>query len=619
MAPQGKTRNKTGARAKGKPKSKSKAGPKPGARTRKAGPDKKQLGLFGAEAGAATGTRAAARSGYTTPAARQAPAPAARARKETASARRAPRKTSRRRYGRPRSAAEQMARQQREISISEFFTKNRHLLGFDNPQKALLTTVKEAVDNSLDACEEAKILPDLEVTITPAGENRYRVKVVDNGPGIVHSQVKKIFGKLLYGSKFHRMKQSRGQQGIGISAAVMYSQLTTGKPVVIVSRTRADRPAHRLEVKIDTRRNSPEVFGDAEVEWPFAHETGTAVEMEIEGVYRAGKRSVDQYIEQSAIANPHARILYQGPRGEAREFPRLSPELPREAQEIKPHPHGVELGMLMTMLKESKSRNIKGALMRDFSRVSERVALAICQAAGLPDSAKPRRLKPEQVEALHRAMGQVKVMNPPSSCVVPIGEELLAASLEQGIEAEFFTSVTRPPAVYRGNPFQVEAALAWGGNLAADEPCTLYRFANRVPLQYQQSDCAITRAVLDLDWRHYRVSQARGALPSGPLVILVHLASVWVPFTSESKEAVARYPEILREIRLALQVCARRLSQFLGAKRRQAEQERKHSYIETYIPHIGIALREILGLREKEEKRLVEKLQDTLRRSRRLH
>ncbi|MFC1654689.1 DNA topoisomerase VI subunit B [Myxococcota bacterium] len=517
----------------------------------------------------------------------------------------------------PKSMAEQMATRQRDISISEFFTKNRHLLGFDNPQKALLTTVKEAVDNSLDACEEAKILPELDIRITDLKDNRFRVSITDNGPGIIHSQVKKIFGKLLYGSKFHTLKQSRGQQGIGISAAGMYSQLTTGKPVVITSRTREDRPAHRLEVKIDTRKNEPEVLDDVKgAEWKEPHVTGTKVEMEIEGLYRGGKRSVDQYIEQTAIANPHTKIIYHNPKGEQFEFPRLSEDLPTEPKEIKPHPHGVELGMLMTMLKTTRGRNLKGALMRDFSRVSERVALAICETAKLAPSSRPKRLAPEQVEALHKAMSQAKIMNPPTNCVTPIGEELIYAGLKQGVEADFFTSVTRSPSVYRGNPFQIEVGIAWGGNLPAEDLCTLYRVANRVPLQYQQSDCAITKAVIDTDWRNYKVSQSRGALPSGPLVILVHMASVWVPFTSESKEAVARYPEILKEIRLALQLAGRRLSQHLSARRREAEEGRKHDYIETYIPHIGIALKEILGLNKTQEMRVVKKLTNTLRRSR---
>jgi DNA topoisomerase-6 subunit B len=248
--------------------------------------------------------------------------------------------------------------------------------------------------------------------------------------------------------------------------------------------------------------------------------------------------------------------------------------------------------------------------------VSERVALAICEEAGLPETSRPKRLLPEQVEKLHKAMGTVKIMSPPTNCVVPIGEELLQAGLEKGVQADFFTSVSRSPAVYRGNPFQVEVGIAWGGDLSAEDLCTLYRFANRVPLQYQQSDCAITKAVMDTDWRNYRVSQSRGALPSGPMVIMVHIASVWVPFTSESKEAVARYPEILKEIRLALQLCGRRLSHFLSARKRAAEEGRKHSYIETYIPHIGIALREILGLNDRQEKKVVNTLKGTLERSR---
>src|SRR5579864_7026577 len=127
---------------------------------------------------------------------------------------------------RRRVTAQSMAANQRDISVSEFFAKNRHLLGFDNPRKALLTTVKEAVDNSLDACEEAGILPNVTVVIEATGPNRYKIGVQDNGPGIVKKQIPLIFGKLLYGSKFHRLRMSRGQQGIGISAAGMYGMLT---------------------------------------------------------------------------------------------------------------------------------------------------------------------------------------------------------------------------------------------------------------------------------------------------------------------------------------------------------------------------------------------------------
>ena len=516
---------------------------------------------------------------------------------------------------RRRETAESLAARQREISVSEFFTKNRHLLGFDNPAKALLTAIKEAVDNSLDACEEAGILPRLEIVIREISEDRFRISVTDNGPGIVKNQIPKIFGKLLYGSKFHVLKQSRGQQGIGISAAGMYSQLTTGKPVKIVSRTGTGKPAHFYEIQIDTRKNAPEVHKEGTIEWP--HEHGTSVDMELQASYKKGRRSVDDYISQTALANPHAEIFYTDPKGESLHYPRLTEELPREPVPIKPHPYGVELGVLLKMMKETRSRNLRGALQCDFSRVSGKVADEIAVAAGLRPEAKPHGLTHDEVERLFRGIPKVKIMSPPTNCLSPIGEALIRDGLAKALPGcDLYTSVTRSPAVYRGNPFQIEAGLAFGGALLRDELADLWRFANRVPLQYQQSACAISRAAILNDWKNYGLMQGKGALPTAPMVLFVHMASAWVPFTSESKEAIASYPEIVKEIRLALQECGRRLGAFLRHRRRVEDAEKKLSYIEKYIPHIGIALREILGFSAKEEARVVETLKDTLERSR---
>ncbi|HEY9384801.1 MAG TPA: ATP-binding protein, partial [Gemmatimonadales bacterium] len=175
----------------------------------------------------------------------------------------------------PTVSAVEMGARQREISVSEFFTKNRHLLGFDNPRKALLTCVKEAVDNALDACEEAGILPDVVVRLETVGNgepappasqaSRFRITVADNGPGIVRQQIPPIFAKLLYGSKFHRLRMSRGQQGIGISAAGMYGQLTTGKPVKVISRTGEKKSARYVEIVIDTAKNEPRTLANKDV------------------------------------------------------------------------------------------------------------------------------------------------------------------------------------------------------------------------------------------------------------------------------------------------------------------------------------------------------------------
>ncbi len=518
------------------------------------------------------------------------------------------------------ATAQEMAGRQKEISVSEFFLKNRHLLGFDTPAKSLVTAVKEAVDNALDACEEAGLLPDLRVEIEQLGETRFRVAVEDNGPGIVRAQVPKVFGRLLYGSKFHRLRQSRGQQGIGISAAGMYGLLTTGKPVVITTRTDARRKAHHLELVIDTQRNEPKVIRDAEVDWDRPH--GTRVEIELEAAYRGGRQSVDAYLRQVSLANPHAQIEYRAPRtgegGGEQRFARVGDELPPATAEIEPHPYGVELGVLMQMFRDTRARNLRGCLCEDFSRVSPRVADEICQRAKVATTRRPSEITREEAERIHAAIQATKILAPPTDCIAPIGEALLERALAADAKSDFVAAVTRRPTVYRGNPFLVEVALAYGGDLPAEEPISLYRFANRVPLQYQQGACAITRAVTSTDWKAYHMQQPKGALPIGPMVLMVHIASVWVPFTSESKEAIAHYPEIVKEIRLGLQECGRKVSHFISRRRREADEAKKRAYIDQYIPQLAIGLQQILGFDDTERRRVVETLKDVLERSRRL-
>jgi DNA topoisomerase VI subunit B len=567
-----------------------------------------------------------------------------------------------------------MAQKQREISISEFFTKNRHLLGFDNPSKALLTTIKEAVDNSLDACEEAGILPELTIEVRDLameggrgraneqkdesgpkgeltkGEGRFVVVVEDNGPGIVKAQVPKIFGKLLYGSKFHRLKQARGQQGIGISAAAMYGQLTTGTPIAVVSRTGKGKPAHVFDIQIDTRKNNPVVTRDETLDdWHLEH--GTRVELEIVANWQQGQRFVNRYVEHTALANPHAAVHYLRPKQPPLTFPRATEELPKEALEIRPHPHGVELGALMLMAAESKSHDVKGFLTSSFSRVSPPVAEQILARLAWKKKVRPRDLAEDRqlAEQLHEAIGATKIMAPPTNCLSPIGDALMKKGLvsflhviesegpeddgdgqldldhaakkrpsrkekearaaapevpdappEEGVEKikghnYFIATVTRPPKVYRGNPFQVEVGLAYGGSWPADKPIELFRFANRVPLLFQRSACGITEGIVKTDWRNYLLSQPKGSLPVGPMALLVHIASVWVPFTSESKEAVAHYPEILREIQLAAQECGRKLATHIRKKQHADYQAQRRSIFELYIQEVARAIGKITG------------------------
>ncbi len=571
-----------------------------------------------------------------------------------------------------RATAEGMAAKQRDISVSEFFTKNRHLLGFDNPQKALLTAVKEAVDNSLDACEEAGIIPTIHVAIDELAENRFRVTVQDNGPGIVRAQIPKIFAKLLYGSKFHRLKQSRGQQGIGISAAGMYGQLTTGRPIVVTSKTGKNKPAHRLEVRIDARTNAPEILKDDVTEWEGV-EHGTKVSIEMAGIYRGGRASVATYLEQTVVANPHLELTFVPPRGaETQSWPRASQQLPPEVQEIKPHPYGVELGMLIKAFREASGRTAKAVLMEDFSRVSSASAGHLLELAGVPARADAAGLEGAQIESIHSVIQvsqaaipavprlfkhlqkrtdkfstaimelgsnftqgliervakkagfesstpsikvelsqlerfrkalegqQVRIPSPPATCVAPIGEDLIVEGLKRRFHAEFYASHTRPPAVYRGNPFVVEVGIAFGGELPGDQSCEMLRFANRVPLLYQPRACATTEAVMRVNWKSYAkyggINQRGSEMPVGPLAIMVHLASVWVPFTNEAKEAIANYEEIIEEIRAALQECGRKLGAYVNAKEAERWQHERKNLFERYIAEIAQAIQGITGV-----------------------
>ncbi|HTL61233.1 MAG TPA: DNA topoisomerase VI subunit B [Nitrospira sp.] len=525
--------------------------------------------------------------------------------------------------------AVEMGARQREISVSEFFTKNRHLLGFDNPRKALLTCVKEAVDNALDACEEAGILPDVTVKlevvsngepVAPSQATKFRITVTDNGPGIIRQQIPRIFAKLLYGSKFHRLRMSRGQQGIGISAAGMYGQLTTGKPVKIISRTGPRAAAHFFEVQIDTKKNEPLVHENKQIEWDQPQ--GTRVTLEVEGKYQKGRASVDEWLEQTTIANPHVRLVYHTPEGETKEYARTYHELPPSPREIKPHPYGIEFGAFLKMLQDTKGQTVAGFLAGDFCRVSPQLANDMCKEAKIAVSLKPRELKGTAAETLYRTIQNTKIMAPPTNCLSPIGEKAILSGLYKQIKGEFYTAVSRPPAVYRGNPFVIEAGLAYG-NRPGDQPkpdepagpkaegeqddndtelARVIRYANRVPLLYQQSACATFKAALSTTWKNYGVPQSRGALPAGPMVIFVHMASVWVPFTSESKEAIADYDEIQKEITLALRECGRRLGLFLRRRERAASEYRRRNIFELYIEEVVEACNRLKGGKLPKEK-----------------
>jgi DNA topoisomerase-6 subunit B len=320
--------------------------------------------------------------------------------------------------------------------------------------------------------------------------------------------------------------------------------------------------------------------------------------------------------------------------------------LPPRPVEIKAHPHGVELGQLIAMLRSTHCRTLSRFLREEFSRVGPATARRIIRgsSAGLTERSRPGRIAHGQAASLHRSIARTRIRAPGADCVVPIGEAQILAGLRAQVDADLCFAVTRPPAVYRGNPFVVEVGVAFGrpgriglevrtgGHLAvldppqrssarvpdAGQPIQLLRYANRVPLMFQQSACAITKTVIDTHWHAYGLDQPRGALPIGPLLLLVHVASVWVPFTSESKEAIAAYAEIQREIRRALQICGRRLRAYLHRGERLQREHAHRMQIEKYLPHVGTALQAILGMSDSDRDLAIVRLETLIEQRRRI-
>jgi DNA topoisomerase-6 subunit B len=442
--------------------------------------------------------------------------------------------------------------------------------------------------------------------------------------------------------------------------------------MVIHTRPHHKKPAHHIELAMNTKTNRAEVsHEDDKADFPpqrlktinagtrdpgFLNSedymTGTSVSIELEGRYQKGRGSVDEFLELTAIANPHARITFvppsrvaaddqeELPLGDAEKdavhadalnekaahapadeitapagvdptittiekdgvifFPRGTDQLPPETHEIKPHPKGIELGILIQMMRDFEAGNKRGGtlynfLQEEFSRVSPGKASEFCKAAGAHSRTKVSDLEPQQVEKLFAAFQEARLPTPPTDCLAPIGVRQMLAGMLKGVKAEFYAASSREPDVYRGRPFQIEAAIAFGGELPVQDSARVIRFANRVPLLFQQSACSSFKAVTETGWRNYNMSQPRGSLPVGPLVIMIHMASVWVPFTSESKEAIADYDEIRKEMKLALMECGRKLGTYLRKRQKMQREAARRDVFERYIGEISKAVNAING------------------------
>jgi len=427
---------------------------------------------------------------------------------------------------------------------------------------------------------------------------------MDNGPGILPSKIPDIFGRMLYGSKFQSMKQSRGQQGIGIHSAVLYSQLTTGKPAKVVSKIKSAKKAKMIKVQINILKNEPEVLEEQDEDFPY--DSGTAIELEIEGAYISGNKGLDEYIRRTALVNPHANIIYINPNGEKVNYKRVIDSLPKEPISIKPHPEGLEIGIFMRILKNSAERTVASVLEKELSRVSRAVAEQVLKGVGIDLKAKPQDIDRVQANSILKALQSLDLMRPQTDCLSPIGGEELEKSLKKEYSPEFVKSVTRRPEVYRGMPFQIEVAAAYGGKIQA-EKATLMRFANKIPLLFDASSCALTQSFISVDYARYGL-KVENKVPIGPLVFIIHIASVWVPYTNESKNSVASYSVIIKEIKLALQELVRNLSRFLNKKHKSSLFQERISLFDKYGIELAYSISKLTDIEEKKVKAKIESL-----------
>lgn len=515
-----------------------------------------------------------------------------------------------------------MARQEiTKSSTAEYFAKNLQQVGFSSPTKAVLTTLKEAVDNSLDACEQAGILPELYVEIKKVGtgssKNTDLIKIIveDNGPGIDGEDLAKVFGEYLASSKFGRGQCSRGQQGIGISAATTWAQMTNARGVQVTSKTKTMRKAISAQVDVDIKSNTGILRNKESLDWNRPH--GTRVEFMMDGrIQMNGDGGLVTYMEGTILLNPHVSVTYKLADNDKVKVERVSNVVPEIPSATLPHPHTFKLGEFITHSTLFGKVSLSKFLKTGFSRVSDS-SIQDFVKAGMPKSLVEKSitsLSEEDFKKVFSAVQNSELMAPSTKSVLTVGEDSLSKSIGRLGEVDFFAVVTRKPRICDFKPVVVEVALARfkDRNQEADAPVQLLRFANRVPLQFDKSGCAITWAIESVNWKSYGLGQPKDSLPIGPYVFAVSVVSPFIKFKNASKETIDASEELVAEIRLALIQAGQKLSRHIRKESKEADLERKLAHIEQFGPILVEKLAVLVGANEARRKRAEEGLKKIL-------
>ncbi|OYT53198.1 MAG: DNA topoisomerase VI subunit B [Candidatus Altiarchaeales archaeon ex4484_2] len=499
--------------------------------------------------------------------------------------------------------ADELFKEFKETSITEFFRKNRAHLGYSGKLRSLTTAVHELVTNSLDACEEAGILPEVFIEIKSLGKNHYLITSIDNGPGIPVKHIPNVFGKMLAGTKFHRNIQLRGQQGIGVAGVTLFSQITTGKPVKIRTSTGKGK-VHEVELMVDITKNKADILSDNEYS---EYWRGTEINCELGGVkFSLREQGPFEYIRRTAVANSHARIVFIDPEGRKTIFERSSEKIPKNPKAVKPHPQGMEVDDLLNMAKASKARKISSFLSSEFSRVSNAKVREMQKKVDFDLNKNPRRITWAECEQIVDAIDKMKFLAPSSEGLVPIGEKQIKAAVLNILDPEFDAVLTRSPGVHSGGvPFQVEVAIAFGGHAGRETSngvkFEIMRFGNRAPLIFDAGGCVITQAVNSVEWKRYGIRDYENA----PFTVFINLVSTHIPYISAGKQSVSDEEEITKEIRMALMEVGRKFSRYYSRKRNSEEKEKKRQILLKYSTELAAGL---AALTKKDEKKILKGL-----------
>jgi DNA topoisomerase VI subunit B len=506
-------------------------------------------------------------------------------------------------------------------STAEYFAKNLQQVGFSSPIKAVLTTLKEAVDNSLDACEQFKILPDLEIEVTKVGNGStkntdlVKIAVEDNGPGIDADDLAKVFGEYLASSKFGKGQCSRGQQGIGISAATTWAQMTNAKGVQVISKTKNMRKAIQAQVDVDIKTNTGVVKNKESIDWKNKT-SGVRVEFLMDGrIQLNGDGGLQTYIEGTALLNPHVTMKFKLGDMDWQKTDRVSNDTPEIPGATLPHPHTFKLGEFITHATLYGKISVSKFLKTGFSRVSDQ-SIKDFVKAGMPKALveKPvTSLNEEEFKKVFQAVQATDLMAPSTKSVLTVGEDSLSKSINRLGQVDFFSVVTRKPTICDFKPVVVEVALARFISRGEEgTPVQLLRFANRVPLQFDKSGCAITWAIESVNWKSYGLAQPKESLPQGPYVFAVSVVSPFIKFKNASKETIDASEELVEEIRRALMQAGQKLSRHIKHEMKEADLERKLAHIEQFGPILVEKLVFLAGASESRKKKAEEGLKKIL-------